>query len=84
MSLGLPGNAVVVNFFMRFPLITSAAAATAIGTAVVVPKEEPKVVAPIVQVAPVVKPVPPPVVVVPPAPPPQPVVKPAPKKEVKG
>lgn len=68
MSLGVPGNAVVVNFLMRFPVLIPVAAAVGISTVALKQPEAPP-------------PPPPPVVVKaePVLPPPPPVVKPVPK-----
>lgn len=39
MSLGMPGNAVVVNFLMRFPILVPVAAAVGISTVALKPAE---------------------------------------------
>jgi|AntAceMinimDraft_11_1070367.scaffolds.fasta_scaffold77892_3 hypothetical protein len=69
MSLGLPGNAVVVNFLMRFPVLVPIAAAVGIST-VAIKEIPPALPPPVIQKIEV----PPP-----PVPVPQPVVKPTPK-----
>ena len=67
MSIGLPGNSVIVNLAMRFPVLIPVIAA--VGIAVVVPQVVPKDAAPVITHSSVVTP---PAVVItspPPAPP---------------
>lgn len=70
MSLGVPGNAVVVNFLMRFPILIPVAAAVGISTVAINKEDTPPPAPPVVERV-VEAPQPAPPVVVVPAPPPR-------------